>query len=85
MRLPGKVDNPDDKRPHYLTHGYIKQFNLTTKMFPNYDPNGKTVIYGLSAKTSGMYVFETSVCSISDCISKGNGCSCFTPGSNRRK
>ena len=53
MRLPGKVDDSSD-RPHFLTDGYINKFKLPIKAFPNYDKNGISNIYGLTAKTSGM-------------------------------
>ncbi|XP_046845956.1 putative L-amino-acid oxidase YobN isoform X1 [Xenia sp. Carnegie-2017] len=51
MRLPGKNDDPTD-RMHYLTDGYIKDFNLKTQPFPNYDENGISKIYEFKAKTS---------------------------------
>ncbi|XP_046860973.1 L-amino acid oxidase-like [Xenia sp. Carnegie-2017] len=46
MRLPGGVDDQYEKQ-HYLTDGYIKNFNLPIKCFPNYDENVITSIYGL--------------------------------------
>ena len=53
MRLPGRVDDPND-RAHFLTDGYINKFKLKIKKFPNVDENGLSNIYGLKAKTSGM-------------------------------
>ena len=61
MRLPGGVDDPN--KPHFLANGYITQFGLTIKPFPNSDPNTLTHIYGHpTTVTSGMYpplLFET--------------------------
>ena len=61
MRLPGGVDDPN--KPHFLANGYITQFGLTIKPFPNSDPNTLTHIYGYpTTVTSGMYpllLFET--------------------------
>ena len=58
MRLPGNVEGTTP-RAHYLTDAYIKQFNLPTKAFPNYDENGLTYIYGFpTTKSSGMYVTD---------------------------
>ncbi|CAB3977976.1 L-amino-acid oxidase-like [Paramuricea clavata] len=45
MRLPGDVFDSTD-RAHFLTDGYITDFNLKIKKFPNYDSNGLTHIYG---------------------------------------
>ncbi|XP_046860985.1 uncharacterized protein LOC124454225 [Xenia sp. Carnegie-2017] len=50
MRLPGGVDDQYEKQ-HYLTDGYIKNFNLPIKCFPNYDENVITSIYGLREKS----------------------------------
>ena len=52
MRLPGKVNDPND-RAHFLTDAYIQKFKLKIKKFPNYDPNGLSNIYCLKAKTTG--------------------------------
>ena len=61
MRLPGGVDDPN--KPHFLTNGYITQFGLKIKPFPNCDPNTLTHIYGYpTTMTSGMYallIFRT--------------------------
>lgn len=51
MRLPGDVNNPED-RAHFLTDGYIKKFELPIKKFPNYDENGLTHIYDLKKKST---------------------------------
>ena len=58
MRLPGKNDNPND-RMHYLTDGYIKDFNLQTQPFPNYDENGISKIYEFRAKTNGLCLLNS--------------------------
>ncbi|XP_046860964.1 probable polyamine oxidase 4 [Xenia sp. Carnegie-2017] len=50
MRLPGESDE-QSKRQHYLTDGYIKNFNLSIKRFPNYDKNVVSSIYGYREKT----------------------------------
>ena len=52
MRLPGGVDDQYEKQ-HYLMDGYIKNFNLPIKCFPNYDENVITSIYGLREKSEG--------------------------------
>ena len=60
MRLPGKYnvddEDSDEDRPHFLTHHYIKKFGKKTKIFPNYDKNELSNIYGLQKKTTGMYI-----------------------------
>ena len=56
MRLPGKVDDSND-RAHFLTDGYITKFNLDIKKFPNHDDNGISSIYSLKERSSGMYIY----------------------------
>ncbi|XP_028414027.1 uncharacterized protein LOC114537096 [Dendronephthya gigantea] len=51
MRLPGGVDEPNN-RAHFLTDGYITEFKLSIKKFPNFDENGISNIYGLKEKTA---------------------------------
>lgn len=53
MRLPGDVNDPND-RAHFLTDSYIDKFKLKIKKFSNVDENGLSNIYGLKAKTNGM-------------------------------
>jgi hypothetical protein len=66
MRLPGKVDDSND-RAHFLTDGYITKFNLDIKKFPNHDDNGISNIYSLKEKTEGMYIYAIRlICSLQD-------------------
>ena len=44
MRLPGGVDEPDN-RPHFLTDAHIQKFKLGIEKFTNFDPNGISNIY----------------------------------------
>ena len=57
MRLPGDVNNPED-RAHFLTEAYISKFGLPIKKFPNYHENGLSNIYGLKEKSNGMPEFK---------------------------
>ncbi|XP_028414023.1 L-amino-acid oxidase-like [Dendronephthya gigantea] len=51
MRLPGGVGAPND-RAHFLTDGYVTDFQISIKKFPNFDENGISNIYGLKEKTA---------------------------------
>ncbi|XP_028414053.1 L-amino-acid oxidase-like [Dendronephthya gigantea] len=51
MRLPGGVDEPNN-RAHFLTDGYISDFQLPIKKFPNFDKKGISNIYGFKELTS---------------------------------
>ncbi|XP_046861412.1 L-amino-acid oxidase-like [Xenia sp. Carnegie-2017] len=50
MRIPCDADGQYEGQ-HYLTNGYIKNFNLPIKNFPNYDENAVSCIYGFREKT----------------------------------
>ncbi|XP_046862253.1 uncharacterized protein LOC124455661 [Xenia sp. Carnegie-2017] len=50
MRIPCDADGQYEGQ-HYLTNGYIKNFNLPIKSFPNYDENAVSCIYGFREKT----------------------------------
>ena len=62
MRLPGGVDEPDN-RPHFLTDAYIQKFKLGIKKFTNFDPNGISNIYGFKAKSTGTYIHKIELMS----------------------
>ena len=55
MRIPCDADGQYEGQ-HYLTNGYIKNFNLPIKNFPNYDENAVSCIYGFREKTKSKFI-----------------------------